>query len=55
MFEVSETVGIVLWIAADHSDKGEKEERDDEYNLAAREPELSFAVCSDSKNIDDTV
>jgi hypothetical protein len=33
---VAESVGIVLWIPANHCDKGEGEEHEDEDNLAGR-------------------
>lgn len=50
--EVLETVGITSWVAANHGDKGEEEEGEDQDDLASRQPEFSFAICSYGKDID---
>lgn len=45
MFPVGEAVSVVLWVAADHGDEGEEEERKDQNDLAAGQPELRFTIC----------
>jgi hypothetical protein len=51
---VSEAVRVVLRVAADHCHKCEAEENEDQDDLAAGEPELSFTVSLDCKNVEET-
>lgn len=52
---VAETVGIMLRIPAHHRDEGEEEQREDQNDLSAGEPEFGFTVRSHSKNIDGSI
>ncbi|KAI6773661.1 hypothetical protein HG531_000510 [Fusarium graminearum] len=51
---VTETVGILLGIAANHCNESEAEKHQDEDNLAARQPEFSFTVSLDSQDVEET-
>lgn len=54
MVPVAESVGVMLGIAADHGDEGEGEDDEDQQNLAARKPELGFAISFDCEDIEET-
>jgi hypothetical protein len=51
---VTETVGIVLRVAANHSDKGEGEDDEDQDDLTTGQPKLGFTEDFDGKNVEDT-
>ena len=51
---VAEAVGVPFRVAANHGDKGEEEEHEDEDDLASGEPELGLTVSSHSKQVDST-
>jgi hypothetical protein len=54
MLPIAETIYIMLGIAANHGDEGEEEQREDQDDLASREPELSLAIGFDCKNVNAT-
>jgi len=47
-----EAIGIVSRVAAHHGDEREREEQEDQNDLATRQPEFSFAICTDSQDVD---
>jgi len=51
---VTETVGIVLRVAADHGDEGEGEDDEDQDDFAARQPEFGFTKDLDGKDVEET-
>jgi hypothetical protein len=51
---VTETVGIVLRVAANHGDECEGEDDEDQDDFAAGQPELGFTEDLDGKNVEDT-
>lgn len=55
MLPVAESVCIVLGVAADHGDKGEGEDDEDQDDFATRQPEFSFSKDLDGKSVEDTV
>lgn len=48
---VAESVGFTLRVSADHGDKGEEEERENQDDLATGEPELGFTVGANRQNV----
>lgn len=55
MLPVAESVCVVLGVATDHCDEGEGEHNEDQDDLAARQPEFSFAEDFDCKNVEDAI
>lgn len=41
---IAETVGISLWIFPHHGNKCKEEHHEEEYNLAAAEPDLGLSI-----------
>lgn len=54
VFPVAESVRVVLGIAADHGDKGEGEDDEDQDDFASGQPEFSFSKDFDGKRVEDT-
>ena len=54
MLPVTETVGIMLRVAADHGDEGEREDDEDQDDFAARQPEFGFTKDLDGKDVEET-
>lgn len=52
---VAETIGVTLGVAANHGDKGEEEEHEEENDFATRQPKLGLTITTDSKEVQSTV
>ncbi len=50
--EMSKPVGVTARVPSDHGDEGEEEKGEDQDDLAARQPEFGFTICSNSQDID---
>ena len=51
---MSEAIGILLRVTSNHGDEGEREEDEDQDDLASAEPELSFTIGFDCKHVEET-
>ena len=51
---VTKAVGIVAWVTANHSDKGEEEDDEKKQHLAERKPELGLTEPPDRADVDET-
>lgn len=52
---ISEAIGIVLRVSADHGDEGEEKQDDDENDFARRQPELRLSVPTDGEDVDERI